>query len=124
MAATLEASVGDNWDAVAEAIRTRVAELGIPQKELAARSGVSESTIRQLSKNYGPRKRARHTLEDVSLGLQWPAHYLSRILDEATTASTPPETGDSWQVEAAELRSLVIDLANRVAALEHGMRSR
>jgi transcriptional regulator with XRE-family HTH domain len=120
---TVEASVGDNWAAVAEAIRGRIADLGITQKELVTRSGVSESTIRQLQNNYGPRKRSRHTLEDLSRGLEWPAHYLARVLGEST-ASAPPSTGDSLQAEVAELRSRVIDLANRVEALEHGTRSR
>ena len=121
--ATVEASVGDNWAAVAEAIRTRIADLGITQKELVTRSGVSESTIRQLQNNYGPRKRSRHTLEDLSKGLDWPAHYLGRVLDESK-AGVPASADHSLQAEVADLRSQVIDLANRVAALEHGTASR
>lgn len=114
--------MSDNWDAVAEAIRNRIAELGITQRELVARSGVSESTIRQLQKNYGPRRRSRHTLEDISKGLQWPGDYLGRILSEAK-ASTQLATGDPLRAEVAELRDQVADLASRVEALEHGRRS-
>jgi transcriptional regulator with XRE-family HTH domain len=121
--ATVEAAVGDNWAAVAEAIRNRVAELDVTQKDLAARSGVSESTIRQLMNNYGPRRRARHTLEDISKGLQWPAHYLSRVLD-ATTESSALDAGGAWHAELAALRSQVTELADRVAALEHGRQNR
>jgi transcriptional regulator with XRE-family HTH domain len=120
--ATLEASVTDNWDAVAEAVRGRANELGLTQKDLAARSGVSESTIRSIMKNYRPRKRGRHTLEDLSKGLQWPAHYLARLLDESTVGN-PPDVG-SLQAEVASLRDLVADLASRVEALEHGGPSR
>ena len=120
--ATLEASVTDNWDAVAEAVRGRMTELGIMQKDLAARSGVSESTIRSIMKNYRPRRRARHTLEDISKGLQWPAHYLARLLDESTVDS-PPDVG-SLQAEIVLLRDQVADLASRVQALEHGGLSR
>jgi transcriptional regulator with XRE-family HTH domain len=119
----MEVSVGDNWAAVAEAIRTRVADLGITQKELVTRSGVSESTIRQLQNNYGPRKRNRHTLEDLSRGLGWPDYYLGRLLDDTPT-SAPTETSDSVQAEIADLRGQVVDLAKRVEALEHDLRSR
>jgi transcriptional regulator with XRE-family HTH domain len=115
--ATVEAAVGDNWAAVAEAIRNRIAELGITQKELVAQSGVSESTIRQLQNNYGPRRRNRHTLEDISKGLRWPGDHLSRVLDEAGTGS-PSETADSLPAEVAELRRRVADLTSRVETLE------
>jgi transcriptional regulator with XRE-family HTH domain len=117
--ATVEAAVGDNWAGVAEAIRNRIAELGITQKELVARSGVSESTIRQLQNNYGPRRRNRHTLEDISKGLRWPGDHLSNVLDEAGTGS-PPETADSLPAEVAELRRRVADLTSRVETLERG----
>ncbi|TCO47986.1 helix-turn-helix domain-containing protein [Actinocrispum wychmicini] len=111
-----------DWAAVADAIRSRMAELGITQQELVERSGVSVSTIRQLQNNYGPRRRARHTLEDVSKGLQWPAGHLEYVLDGraagATEAATP-----GWQAEAAELRTLIADLAERVETLERKKRS-
>jgi transcriptional regulator with XRE-family HTH domain len=119
--ATVEAAVHDNWAAVAEAIRSRVTELGITQAQLAARSGVSESTIRQLMKNYGPRRRNRHTLEDTSKGLDWPADYLSRILDGGD-AGRLSGSGDPMRAEIDELRSRVADLTSRMEALEHGQR--
>lgn len=112
----------DNWDAVSEAVRSRIAELGITQKELAAQSGVSESTIRQLQNNYGPRRRNRRTLEDLSRSLRWPGDHLARILD-GVAAHTRPEISDSLLAEVAELRSRVADLTSRVEALEHGGRS-
>lgn len=118
--ATVEASVGGDWEAVAAAISTRLDDLGMTQKDLAARSGVSVSTIRQLQNNYGPRRRNRHTLEDLSKGLQWSAQHLERILDEAT--GSPADAGGSLQAEVAELRGLVSELADRVQALEHDRR--
>lgn len=119
--ATVEAGVGDNWAAVAETIRARLAELGMTQKELVARSGVSESTVRQLQNNYGPRRRNRHTLEDISKGLRLPADYLTRVLDE-TAPGGEHGPSDSWQAEVAELRERIDDLTSRVAALERGNR--
>jgi hypothetical protein len=106
--------MSDNWTAVAVAIRARVDELAVTQKDLATKSGVSESTIRQLMNNYGPRRRARHTLEDISRGLQWPANHLARVLDEDQAGAAP----DERQAEVAELRDQLAALADRVAALE------
>jgi hypothetical protein len=84
-------------------------------------AGVSESTIRQLQNNYGPRRRNRHTLEDISKGLRLPADYLTRVLDESVPGGEPA-AGGSWQTEAAELRERIDDLAGRVEALERGNR--
>lgn len=115
--------MGGDWSAVANAIRSRMAELGITQRELADSSGVSVATLRQLQNNYGPRRRARHTLEDVSKGLKWPAGHLEHVLgDSAADTSEDAEVG--WQAEAAELRRLVADLAERVEKLERENRSR
>jgi transcriptional regulator with XRE-family HTH domain len=115
--AIVEAGVGDNWAAVAEAIRTRLVELSMTQKDLVARSGVSESTIRQLQNNYGPRRRNRHTLVDVSKGLRWPADYLARVLDE-TMPGAESAASESWQAEVAALRERIDDLTSRVDTLE------
>ncbi|HEX5115109.1 MAG TPA: helix-turn-helix transcriptional regulator [Pseudonocardiaceae bacterium] len=116
----------DDWDAVAKAVRDRMAELDMTQKELVRRSRVSESTIRQVSRNYGPRKRSRHTLEDISKGLQWPSDHLTRILDGGGTRFGP-DVDHKVQAEIAELHAAVADireslavLASRVEKLEHG----
>lgn len=114
--AIVEAAVGDDWAAVAEAIRSRLAELGITQKQLVARSGVSESTIRQLMNNYGPRQRNRHTLEDISKGLNQSADYLNRIL-HGVAADRQPDLVDDLRADVAELRVQVANLADRVDTL-------
>jgi transcriptional regulator with XRE-family HTH domain len=114
--------MGDNWAAVAAAIRARVAELDMTQKDLAVRSGVSESTVRQLMNNYGPRRRARHTLEDVSTGLQWPAAHLARVLDDEKPIPTQDE-GSSLRAEVTELRNQISELADRMATLERSWRT-
>lgn len=123
MEAIVEAAVSDNWAAVAEAIRARVAELGVTQKDLSVRSGVSESTIRQLMNNYGPRRRSRHTLADVARGLQWPANHLEQILGGPEN-ETQSDGGSSVQAELSALRDRVDELTNRVEALEHGRSDR
>ena len=119
VAESAEVLVSDGWAAVADAMAARVAELGITQKELVARSGVSESTVRALLKNYRPRRRQRHTLEDISTALGWPARYLDDVLGNADQAADP----DPLRAEVVELRSQVADLIERVAALERGERA-
>jgi transcriptional regulator with XRE-family HTH domain len=119
VAATLEVGVSDDWGAVAEAVRNRLAELGITQKELVARSGVSESTIRQLQNNYGPRRRSRHTLEDLSKGLGWPSDHLSHVLGGGVPRPEPGSR-DALQAEVSELQRRVADLDRRVETLERG----
>jgi transcriptional regulator with XRE-family HTH domain len=111
-----------DWAAVSDAIRNRMAELDITQRELAERSGVSVATVRQLQNNYGPRRRARHTLEDISKGLQWPAGHLEYVLD-GEAPSSPQDSPTGWQAEAAELRSLIANLAERLETLERKKRS-
>lgn len=111
----------DNWDAVSDALRNRVAELGITQKELSARSGVSESTIRQLQNNYGPRRRNRRTLEDLSRGLSWPDDHLGNVLDGAATESAGSATA-TLRALVEEMRDDIAELRKRVEALERGTR--
>lgn len=109
--------MSQDWQAVATAINTRLGELGLTQKELAARSGLGESTIRQLQKNYRPDRSPRpYTLEAISVALQWPATHLAEVL-----GGEPPATGVPYlATEIRALRNEVAELRSRVDALELG----
>jgi len=104
--------VDTDWAAVAKAINTRLAELKMTQQELAQRSGVSVATLRQLQRNYQPKRRNPRTLAAISEGLRWPPHHLSRVLEGAETAEP---LGD-----AEKLRTAVEELGARVVKLEEG----
>lgn len=101
--------MGRNWDAVAEAINTRLAELDMTQVELAGKSRVSTATLRQLqhgvAKRYSPR-----TLAAISGALSWPSDHLERV----ATGSGSPAAVD----RIAALEEVVADLRERVRRIE------
>jgi transcriptional regulator with XRE-family HTH domain len=110
--------MGKDWQAVADAITGRLAELDMTQRELSERSGLSVTTIRQLSRNYAPRHRSARTLTDLSEGLRWPADYLARVLEGVpVTTEDPPlrEELNRLRVEVADLRTRLEAVENTVA---------
>ena len=110
--------MGKDWQAVADAITGRLAELDMTQRGLSERSGLSVTTIRQLSRNYAPRHRSARTLADLSEGLRWPADYLARVLEGVpATTEDPPlrEELNRLRVEVADLRTRLEAVENTVA---------
>lgn len=109
----------EDWEAVANAINTRMDELNITQKELATRSGLGESTLRQLQRNYRPDRRPRpYTLEAISVALGRPPIWLAEVL-------TGGQAVDSEASLTAEVRAMRVELdqlRERVTRLE-GKRS-
>jgi uncharacterized protein YceH (UPF0502 family) len=103
--------MGKDWDAVAEAINTRLDELQMTQQELSISSGVSTATLRELQHNRNPRRRSNRLLEAISTGLRWPAGHLARVLEGGT---------GSGHVEA-DLRAELDQLRGEVSALRERM---
>jgi transcriptional regulator with XRE-family HTH domain len=103
-----------NWMAVSEAVRKGRDELGMQQKELAARSGVSAATIREIEDGKERRRNPR-VLRDISVELGWPKNDLEEVLqgrkrpDELSRETETPQ-GES----AAFLAKLVFVLENRI----------
>lgn len=108
--------MANDWEAVAKAINARLEELGMTQRQLAERSGVSPATLRQLQNNYGPRKRNPRLLAAVSEGLRWPSGHLGQVLvgETAESAGTDPLRRD-----VAQLQEEVRELRERLEAVEH-----
>jgi transcriptional regulator with XRE-family HTH domain len=71
------AATGDRW-AVSEAVRERMAQRGLSTAEIARRSGLSETTIRDIT--YGTNRHNKSTLVAISAVLGWPPDYLTNIL--------------------------------------------
>lgn len=112
--------MGKDWGAVADAINGRLEELGMTQRELAERSGVSVATLRQLQHNNRPRRRNPRTLEAVSVGLRLPLDYLARVLEGGD--AEPPADAGSLRVAVTELRDEMTQLRGRVDAIEKSQR--
>ena len=70
-----------DWAAVAQAMKSRLAELGITQAELIRRSRLAPMTIRELLFNTAQRRRSDQTLAAVSEALDWPRDYLSAVAE-------------------------------------------
>ncbi len=75
-----ERASDEDWDAVAEAIRNRLAETRMTQMDVASRARLTLTTIRELQHNLNPRRRRPQTLAAVSEALGWPPDYLDQVL--------------------------------------------
>ena len=102
-----------DWAAVGAAIKARLDEQGMTMTELAARSGVSLTTVRELVHVLNTRRRQPRTLTSLSTALGWPAEQLGATLRGQSTTAAPRD-------ELAVIRGELRDLRSRVEALERG----
>ena len=105
-----------DWTAVGDALRSRLDELGMTMTELASKSGVSLTTVRELVHVLNTRRRQPRTLASLSTALSWPAEPLGSVLRGRPLPEPTTITGDLASVHA-ELR----DLRHRVEALERAL---
>jgi transcriptional regulator with XRE-family HTH domain len=105
-----------DWDAVAEAIRARMADLDMTQAELSQRAGVALMTVRELQNNLKPRRRSPRTLAAVSEALGWPADHLTAILGGAEPED--PDADDPVLAELDEIKEQLTAIASRLDAVE------
>ena len=105
-----EECVAEDWSAVAQEINTRMAELGISQRELIERSHVSKAIVREIQHDVIRRRRSARTLEALSTALDWHPGHLAAVLDERH----PPRPGEP-AIRAD-------DVAGRLAVVEHYVR--
>jgi transcriptional regulator with XRE-family HTH domain len=103
--------VTENWAAVAAALRERLDERGMTMTDLAARSGVSLTTVRELVHVLNTRRRQPRTLASLSTALGWPDDHLGTVL-RGRAAPVPPAN------DLAAIRRELRDLRRRVEALE------
>jgi transcriptional regulator with XRE-family HTH domain len=114
---------GEDWDAVAEAIRDRLAETRMTQMDVASRARLSLTTIRELQHNLNPRRRRPQTLSAVSDALGWPSDYLDQVLRGDRPEPHDDEVSDpilqaldSLGREIGELRDRVEQIERQLAA--------
>jgi|tagenome__1003787_1003787.scaffolds.fasta_scaffold20948353_3 transcriptional regulator with XRE-family HTH domain len=75
-----EEYVSEDWSAVAAAINERMTALGLNQRQLAERSQVALSIVREIAHNTVQRRRAGRTLEALSVALGCHPRHLAAIL--------------------------------------------
>ena len=103
--------MAEDWSAVAQAINARMAELGISQRELIARSHVSKAIVREIQHDVVRRRRSARTLEALSIALDWHPGHLAAVLAERH----PPQPGEP-AVRSDD------DMTGRLAVVEHYVR--
>ena len=102
-----EEYVSEDWSAVAKAINERLTELGLNQRELAERSNIALSIVRELRNNTVQRRRSGRTLEALSVALGWHPRHLAAVL----LGLTPPAPNDPVDLAGDSV-------SNRLAAIE------
>ncbi len=105
-----------DWAAVAEAMKSRLAELDMTQAELIQRSHLAPMTIRELLYNTAQRRRSDQTLAAVSEALGWPPGYLRAVAEGLNPGN--PDAGDPLLAELAALKEAVAAISSRVDAIE------
>jgi transcriptional regulator with XRE-family HTH domain len=111
--------VAYDWAGVAEAIRQRMDELGIRQRDLAERSQVSQAIIRELQHNTVQRNRSSRTLEALSVALDWPPSYLTTVLRGQRPPATANADDDASGLITARLEAIETRLAGIAERLDH-----
>jgi transcriptional regulator with XRE-family HTH domain len=119
----VERRSGEDWDAVAEAIQSRLAETRMTQMDVASRARLSLTTVRELQHNLNPRRRRPQTLAAVSQAMGWPADYLQQVLRGDRPQPHQDEVQDpvlqaldGLAREIRELRDRVEQIENQLAA--------
>jgi transcriptional regulator with XRE-family HTH domain len=118
--------VAEDWAAVAAAISERLRELGWQQQQLAERSNVSPSTIREIQHHTVERRRSPRTLESLSVTLGWRPDYLSTVLagsdgGNGTNGAGAAQNGtESLDDRLREIIRILYDLKSDIATvIEH-----
>lgn len=110
----------EDWAAVGRAISERLTELGLKQRELATRSGVSQAIVREIQRNTVQRRRGDRTLEALSVALDWhPQHLLAVLHNRKPPAVGQPRENMTDPVTArlAAIEDRIADLVEQLAEL-------
>jgi transcriptional regulator with XRE-family HTH domain len=107
-----------NWTAVGNAITARLDEIGMQQKDLAARSNVSVATIREIQAGKERRRNPR-ILRDISVRLGCPANHLEDLLHGRQPDEQPHETQSHETRAPADEPAASAFLAKLAFILEH-----
>lgn len=102
--------MGEDWAAVAREINRRADSLGLRQKDLAERSGVSLAIIREIQQNKTQRRRNPRTLEALSVALQWHPQHISAVLGGIAPPDAAPHSTPAGDPVAAALEVVIREI--------------
>ena len=109
--------MSEDWSAVATAINERMTALGLNQRQLAERSQVALSIVREIVHNTVQRRRAGRTLETLSVALGWhPRHLAAVLLGEQPPGPTDPidYAGDGVPARLAAIEEQLTEITKRL----------
>lgn len=119
--------MSEDWLAVAKAINERLTELGLNQRELAARSHIALSIVREIRNNTVQRRRSGRTLEALSVALGWhPRHLAAVLLGHTPPAPTDPidYAGDGVQARLAAIEDQLHKITKHLDEIHHALREK
>ncbi|WP_163549782.1 helix-turn-helix domain-containing protein [Candidatus Frankia nodulisporulans] len=100
-----DTATGEDWPAVGQAVNVRMRERRITQQALAAVSGVSVATLRELQRGTSRRRAQDTTLIAIARALGWPDdHLLTVLLGESPRDVTIPPPPIDQQILEVLLR--------------------
>lgn len=102
--------MGEDWAAVAREVNRRADSLGLRQKDIAERSGVSLAIIREIQQNKTQRRRNPRTLEALSVALQWHPQHLSAVLAGIEPPDAVSESARPADPVAAALDTVIREI--------------
>ena len=105
-----------DWAAVADAMKSRLADLDMTQADLVQRSRLAPMTIRELLYNSAQRRRSDQTLAALSQALGWPPGHLQAVAEGRTPDD--PDVGDPVLAELAAMKDALTALTSRIDAIE------
>ncbi|GAB3446293.1 XRE family transcriptional regulator [Actinophytocola sediminis] len=105
--------MSEDWSAVAKAINERMTELGLNQRDLAGRSRVALSIVREILHNTVQRRRSGRTLEALSVSLGWHPRHLAAVL----LGHTPPAPDDPIDYAADTVPARLAAIEDQLAAI-------
>jgi transcriptional regulator with XRE-family HTH domain len=119
--------VSEDWTAVSKAINERLTELGLNQRELAERSNIALSIVREIRNNTVQRRRSGRTLEAMSVALGWhPRHLAAVLLGHAPPAPNDPIdfTGDGVPGRLAAIEDRLHEITKRLDEIHRAIREK
>lgn len=105
-----------NWAKVGDAITDRLAELGMQQKVLSARSDVSTAVIREIQRGKERRRHPR-VLQSLSKALGWQANHLQDVLEGRQPEQQPRGTEALADGLTPFLKKLLFILEHRMGEI-------